>query len=77
MAVPIPESHMRLLTAPIIAHLATVMPDGRLQVNPVWCDYDGTHVRVNAAAHRQKGRNMVRRHFATVFLADDVSGSTA
>lgn len=68
---------MRLLTAPIIAHLATVMPDGRLQVNPVWCDYDGTHVRVNAAAHRQKGRNMVRRHFATVFLADDVSGSTA
>jgi PPOX class probable F420-dependent enzyme len=70
MAVPIPESHMRLLTEPIIAHLATVMPDGRPQVNPVWCDYDGTHVRVNAAAHRQKARNLVRRHFATVLLAD-------
>ncbi len=70
MAVPIPDSHMRLLAEPIIAHLATIMPDGRPQVNPVWCDYDGTNVRVNAADDRQKSRNMVKRHFATVFLAD-------
>ncbi len=70
MAVPIPESHMRLLTEPIIAHLATIMPDGRPQVNPVWCDYDGTNIRVNAADDRQKSRNMVNRHFATVLLAD-------
>ena len=48
MAVPIPASHMRLLTDPIVAHLATLLPDGRPQVNPVWCDYDGTYVRVNA-----------------------------
>ena len=34
MAVPIPESHMRLLTEPIIAHLATVMPDGRHKSTP-------------------------------------------
>ncbi len=70
MAVPIPASHMRLLTDPIIAHLATLLPDGRPQVNPVWCDYDGTYVRVNAADDRQKTRNMRRRGFATVFLAD-------
>lgn len=70
MAVPIPASHLRLLTDPVVAHLATVMPDGRPQVNPVWCDYDGTHVYVNAAADRQKTRNMRRRRFATVFLAD-------
>ncbi len=70
MAVPIPASHLRLLTDPVVAHLATVMPDGRPQVNPVWCDYDGTHVYVNAAADRQKTRNMRRRSFATVFLAD-------
>src|SRR5262245_3807472 len=70
MAVPIPASHMRLLTDPIIAHLATLLPDGRPQVNPVWCDYDGTYVRVNAAEDRQKTRNMRRRNFATVFLAD-------
>lgn len=45
MAVPIPDSHMRLLTDPIVALVATIMPDGRPQVNPVWCDYDDTHFR--------------------------------
>jgi hypothetical protein len=49
MAVSIPASHMRLLINPIVAHLATLLSDGRPQVNPVWCDYDGTYVRVNAA----------------------------
>lgn len=34
MSVQIPERHMRLLTEPIIAYLATVLPDGRPQVNP-------------------------------------------
>ena len=28
MAVPIPVSHMRLLTDPIVAHLATLLSDG-------------------------------------------------
>jgi PPOX class probable F420-dependent enzyme len=70
MAVAIPSSHLRLLTDPIVAHLATLLPDGHLQVNPVWCDYDGTHVYVNAAEDRQKTRNMRRREVATVFLAD-------
>ena len=49
MSVPIPHSHHRLLVDPVLAHLATVMSDGRPQVHPVWCDYDGTYVRVNAA----------------------------
>ncbi len=70
MAVPIPESHQRLLSEPVIAYLSTLMPDGRPQVNPVWCDYDGTYVRVNAADDRQKTRNMQRRKFATVLLMD-------
>ena len=70
MAVPIPDSHQRLLSEPIIAYLSTLMPDGRPQVNPVWCDYDGTYVRVNAADDRQKTRNMQRRKFATVLLMD-------
>jgi PPOX class probable F420-dependent enzyme len=61
---------MRLLTDPIVAHLATLLPDGRPQVNPVWCDYDGAYIRVNAAADRQKTRNMQRRTFATLLLAD-------
>jgi PPOX class probable F420-dependent enzyme len=70
MAVPIPVSHQRLLTEPVVAHLATVLPDGRPQVNPVWCDADGRYIYVNAAADRQKTRNMQRRAFATLLLAD-------
>lgn len=70
MAVPIPDSHKRLLDEPVIANLATIMPDGRPQVNPVWCDYDGTYVRVNAADDRQKSRNMQKRSFATILLVD-------
>ena len=60
MTVPIPASHMRLLTDPIVAHLATLLSDGRPQVNPVWCDYDGKHVLFNTAEGRLKDRNLRR-----------------
>ena len=68
----VPDSHKSLLTAPVLAHLATLMPDGRPQVHPVWCDYDGTWLRVNAANDRQKARNLRRRRWATVLLIDPV-----
>ena len=71
MAIPtIPDSHKRLLTEPVIAILSTIMPDGRPQVNPVWCDYDGTFVRVNSAAGRQKDKNLKERKYATLLLMD-------
>lgn len=70
MSNTIPESHLTLFEQPIIAMLATVMPDGRPQVNPVWCDFDGTHVRINSAAGRQKDKNLKERKLATVLLVD-------
>lgn len=39
-------------------HLATIGTDGRPQVTPVWCDFDGTHVRINTARGRVKDRNL-------------------
>lgn len=42
------------------AHLATVSGDGVPQVTPVWCDFDGTHVRINTARGRVKDRNLRR-----------------
>ena len=41
-------------------HLATVGSDGRPQVTPVWCDFDGTHVRINTARGRVKDKNLQR-----------------
>lgn len=38
--------------------LATVGRDGRPQVTPVWCDYDGQHIRINTARGRVKDKNL-------------------
>jgi PPOX class probable F420-dependent enzyme len=74
MSNTIPDTHTILFEKPILASLATVMPDGKLQVNPVWCDYDGTHVRINSAKGRQKDKNLQARGVATVLLVDPENG---
>ena len=56
--VHIPESHRALLAAPPVAALTTRMPDGRPQTTVVWCDFDGTCVRVNTMRGFRKERNM-------------------
>ena len=66
----IPDSHRDLLDRPIIVALATTMPDNTIQVTPVWCSYDGTHVIVNATADRQKHRNMRDRPHVTIMAFD-------
>jgi PPOX class probable F420-dependent enzyme len=66
----IPPSHRDLLDRPIIAALATLMPDGQAQVTPVWCSYDGTHIIVNATRDRQKHKNMVERPRVTLMVFD-------
>lgn len=67
---PIPETHRDLLQKKAIAHLATSMPDGRPQITPVWCDFDGTHVRVNSAKGRRKDLNMRRDPRVSLSLCD-------
>lgn len=56
----VPESHRDLFTKKSFAHLATLMPDGRPQVTPVWVDFDGRNVVINTAVGRQKDRNLQR-----------------
>jgi PPOX class probable F420-dependent enzyme len=66
----IPESHKELFERPIVANLATLMPDGLIQVNPVWVDYDGEYVRFNSSAGRQKDKNLKKNGVATLLLVD-------
>ena len=54
----IPDSYRDLFTKKAFAHLATIGRDGQPQVTPVWCDFDGTHVRINTARGRVKERNL-------------------
>ncbi len=56
----IPVSHADLLTKKALAHLVTLLPDGRPQSTPVWVDYDGSHVLINTAEGRLKDKNMQR-----------------
>ena len=66
----IPENYQDLFHKRAFAHLATVMPDGAPQVTPVWCDFDGTYVRVNTAKGRVKDRNMRRNPQVALEIMD-------
>jgi len=56
----IPEKYADLFQKRAFASLGTLMPDGRPQVTPVWCDFDGQYVIFNSARGRQKDRNVRR-----------------
>lgn len=70
MSLPIPQSHLDLLTRPVHGVLTTMMPDGQPQSSLVWCDYDGECARVNTTAERQKGRNMIANPRVTLLIVD-------
>lgn len=66
----IPESYRDLFQKKAFAHLATIMPDGTPQVTPVWCDYDGTYIRINSAKGRVKDHNMRRNPKVALEIMD-------
>jgi PPOX class probable F420-dependent enzyme len=54
----IPESHQSLLEGDYTVVLTTVMPDGRPQTTPVWCNRKGDYVLINTMRGFQKEKNM-------------------
>src|SRR5438132_1588094 len=54
----IPQNYQDLFGKKAFAHIATVGKTGLPQVTPVWCDFDGSHVRFNTARGRVKERNL-------------------
>ncbi len=54
----ITDQNRDLLDKALIAHLATARPDGTLQSNPVWFDWDGARVRISQTTDRQKLHNV-------------------
>src|SRR5260370_7255506 len=66
----IPDKYRDLLDRPIVVSLATLMNEGPPQVQPVWCNFDGTHILVNTEKGRQKYRNMSRRPSVTILTTD-------
>ncbi len=70
MSLPIPESHLDLLTRPIHGVFTTMMPDGQPQSSLVWCDEDGECACVNTTRERQKGRNMRANPKVSLLIVD-------
>lgn len=72
---PIPESHLDLLTQPVHAVFTTMLPDGQPQSTLVWCDYDGACACVNTTLQRQKGRNMLANPRVSLLVVDPQDAS--
>jgi PPOX class probable F420-dependent enzyme len=69
-ATAIPNSHVDLFQKKAFASLATLMPDGKPQVTPVWVEFDGHHVIINTAEGRQKDKNLQRDKRVALSLMD-------
>jgi PPOX class probable F420-dependent enzyme len=66
----IPPSHLDLVECPPVAALSTIMAAGYPQTSVVWCDFDGTVVRVNTMRGSAKERNMRRDPRVTLLCYD-------
>lgn len=68
----IPDTIRDLLSddVPALLYLATIMPDGTPQVTPVWFNFDGEYILVNAAVGRVKDRNMRERPNVACLIMD-------
>jgi PPOX class probable F420-dependent enzyme len=64
------EKYSDLFKKKAFANLSTLMKDGSPQVTPVWCDYDGKHVRVNSARGRVKDNNIRRDPRVALAIVD-------
>ena len=70
MSVSIPGTHKDLLDGSIYVQMATYMKDGSIQVNPVWCSYDGEHILINSALGRVKDKNLRENPTITILAMD-------
>ena len=67
---PVPQSHVDLLTAPVVGVLTTLMPGGQPHSCLVWLDYDGECARANTTLERQSGRNLLACPSLSLLVVD-------
>lgn len=66
MLAEIPESFRDLLAGPVNVVLTTVMPDGRPQTTPIWCNLDGDDVLINTMKQFRKYKNIRQNPLVTL-----------
>jgi PPOX class probable F420-dependent enzyme len=66
----IPESHRDVLDGGYSIALTTVMPDGQLQITPIWCNREGDYVLINTMRGFRKEKNMRANPKVTLLAYD-------
>jgi PPOX class probable F420-dependent enzyme len=59
-----------MVDRPLIAHFATVRPDGSVQSNPMWFVWDGGRVRLTHTRSRQKFANVSHEPRVALSIVD-------
>jgi PPOX class probable F420-dependent enzyme len=70
MAATIPADLADLLERPLYGNLGTVRPDGTVQVNPMWFEFDGEHIRFTHTTFRAKYRNLQHNPSMSLLVTD-------
>jgi PPOX class probable F420-dependent enzyme len=73
MSASIPAHLRPLLDRPLFGSLGTIRPDETVQVNPMWFEYDGEHLRFTHTNQRGKFRNLQRNPSMSLCLIDDTN----
>jgi PPOX class probable F420-dependent enzyme len=71
MSATIPSALLPLLERPLFGALGTIRPDATVQVNPMWFEYDGEHVRFTHTNKRGKFRNLQHNPSMSLMVIDD------
>jgi PPOX class probable F420-dependent enzyme len=70
MAATIPDDLADLLERPLYGSLGTIRPDGTVQVNPMWYEFDGESVRFTHTTFRAKYRNLQKNPAMSLLITD-------
>lgn len=71
--IPIPESHVDLVSQPLGCIISTITPDGLVQSTAMWFLYHEGKIKFSLLGHRKKYRNLVANPACTFFLMDPQS----
>jgi PPOX class probable F420-dependent enzyme len=70
MTTQIPDNLADLLAGAHYGSLGTIRPDGVIQVNPMWYEFDGEHLRFTHTNKRAKFRNLQSNPAMTFMVFD-------
>jgi PPOX class probable F420-dependent enzyme len=73
--VPLPDSHLDLLTRPVFGVLTTIGDNEGPQSSLVWADTDGECARVNTALEGEMVRNLLANRKVSLLVVDPANTS--